>query len=183
MIFAANKSPSSWQAVFNYGPYLITFAAGIVAAVLTNYFTWAAEIRRRGLDALLGLYAEMVSATDEVSNFIGRWRGVRAIDLGYQPDHPDRPEVREFWDARGKLVRFKILIYKASPFLNKKQKERVFEEWKQLWDGFHDSGDDVKKDLEFQKRIWGPAEGVAAVIRENFMTVRGFIRTIFHGAS
>jgi hypothetical protein len=102
-----------------------------------------------------------------------------AIDLGYRPQERNRPEVTEFWQTRGKLLEFRTLVDKASPFLNRKQKEGLLEEWKRLWNGFHESGSDVNKDLEFHKRMWEPTENVASVIRENFMSFRGFLRTTF----
>jgi hypothetical protein len=161
--------------------YVVGFLAGIAVALLTNYLTWAGEIRRKGLDAFLDFYGAMVSATEEISQFIGQTGGLRRIDLGYKPEAPNRPEVRAFWETRGKLLELRVRIDRVAIFLNQDMRDHLVTEWKRLWDGFHASGADVDRDIEFQEEMRKPSEQVALIVRQRFMSWRGFIKSLPHG--
>ena len=121
----------------------------------------------------------MVSATEELSKFMGRWRGVGAIDFNSRPDKENKPDVKEFWETRGKLVQLRIMIDKVSPFSSTGQKEGLLKEWGKLWAGFHNSGRNLEKDLQFHKEMWQPTENVGSIARGTFMSFRGFLRTTF----
>jgi hypothetical protein len=163
--------------------HAITFVIGVlgvvIGALLANYLVWAGEIRRRGLEALLDLHAAIVSATEDVRRFMGHWRGFRAVSFEQKPNEP-RPDLTELGETHGKLVKVRQLIDRVSPLLDDEQKDTLIREWAKLWDGFHDSGgDDVKKDLAFQEKMWEPTEQVASVIKRRFMGWRGFFLSVF----
>ena len=160
--------------------YVIGFLAGITVAILTNYLMWASEIRRKGLDAVLDFYGAVVSATEEVSQFIGQWGGLRRIDLGYRPEAPNRPEVRAFYETRGKLLELRIRIDRVAVFVDQDMRDLLVAEWRQLWDGFHASGADPQKDLRFHEEMRKPSEQVALIVRQRFMSWRGFSKSVLH---
>lgn len=158
--------------------YLVGFIVGVAVATFASYLTWAGELRRKGLDTVLDFYGTMVSATEGISRFIGQWGGMRRIDLGFRPGEPNRPEVREFWEARGKLVELRVRIDSAAIFLNRAVRDQLVAEWQKLWDGFHASGADVQADLKFQQEMWEPCERVALIFRRRFMSWRGFAKSL-----
>jgi hypothetical protein len=159
--------------------YVVTFLAGIAVALLANYLTWASEIRRRGLEAVLDFYAQTVSVTEEIHQFMGQWGGFKKIDLGYKPEKPNRPEVQAVWEIRGKLYALRGRIDRVGIFLNQDATKLLLEQWNLLWDGFHDSGgEDSKKDLEFRKTMWRLSEQVALIVRARFMSWRGFLKSL-----
>lgn len=160
--------------------YLIGFLVGIAVAFLTNYLTWATEIRRKGLDAILDFYSAVISATQEVSGFIGQWGGLSRIDLGYNPEKPNRPEVQAFWEARGKLVELRVRIDRVAVFLDNITRDRLVNEWKRLWDGFHASGKDLKADLIFQEEMRNSSDQIVLIVRQMFMSLRGFGKSLLN---
>jgi hypothetical protein len=160
--------------------YIVGFLVGIAVAFLTNYLTWASEIRRKGLDAVLDFYSAMVSATEEVSQFMGQWGGLKRIDLGYKPEAPNRPELRAFWETRGKLLEVRVLLDRIAIFLNSDTRDQLVAEWKKLWDGFHVSGADPQKDLKFHEEMRKPSEQAALIVRQKFMSLRAFTKSVLH---
>jgi hypothetical protein len=162
-------------------PYVIGFLAGILVALLTNYLTWMSEIRRKALDAVLDFYGAMISATEDVSEFIAQWGGLGRIEFGYNPEAPNRPEVTAFWKTRGKLLELRMRIDRVAIFVGQDTRDLLVAEWKHLWDGFHASGADPKKDLKFHEEMRKPSEQVALLVRKGFMSWRGFSKSVLGG--
>lgn len=160
--------------------FALGFAAGILAAVFASYLSWLFELRKRAFDSLVGFYEAFLAACTAVLAFYGQTGGIARVSLGYDPLHPDRAEVRAYWETRGKLLELQIQLSRVAIFLTPEETTTVLDKWESLWKGFHKTGENAANDLVFTQAMPDICKDIAALLRKKLMTFRGFVKAISH---